>query len=132
MLDATSGAISDSSGTLLAELMVANSGDVLKPGSYAEVTFDIPSSASSSAPQALLLPSSALLFRSQGMEVAVVDAGGHVHVEPVGTGRNLGQAMEITSGLQPNARVIDNPPDSIAEGQLVRVVAPVSSSGRGG
>jgi len=133
VLDTTSDAISDASGTLLTELMVDNPGDILKPGAYAEVRFDIPRSATAAArPQALLLPSSALLFRSQGMEAAVVDASNHVRLKPVGTGRNLGQTMEITSGLQPGDRVIDNPPDSIAEGQLVRVVAPAPGSGRGG
>ncbi len=132
-LDTTSGAISDNSGTLLTELMVANTGDVLKPGSYAQVSFDIPNAGpTSGASQALLLPSSALLFRGQGMEVAVIDASDHVHLKHVGTGRNLGQTMEITSGLQPGDRVIDNPPDSIAEGQLVRVVAPTAGAGHGG
>jgi len=131
-LDTTANAISDSSGTLLTELMVANPGDVLKPGAYAQVNFDIPNSAAANAaaPPALQLPSSALLFRGQGMEVAIVDAGDHVHLKHVGAGRNLGQTMEITSGLQPGDRVIDNPPDSIAEGQLVRVVAPAAGSGR--
>ncbi len=133
VLDTTANAISDSSGTLLTELIVANPGDTLKPGSYAEVSFEIPGAAAAdAAPQALLLPSSALLFRSQGMEVAVVDAGDHVQVKHVGAGRNLGQTMEITSGLQSGDRVIDNPPDSIAEGQLVRVVAPAAVPGRGG
>ncbi len=134
VLDTTAGAISDGSGTLLTELMVANSGDTLKPGSYAQVSFDIPSvaGAAGGGVQALQLPSSALLFRGQGMEAAVVDASDHVRLKHVGTGRNLGQTMEITSGLEPGDRVIDNPPDSIAEGQLVRVVAPAAGSGREG
>jgi RND family efflux transporter MFP subunit len=133
VLDTTANAISDNSGTLLTELLVANPGDVLKPGAYAEVSFEIPSSAGMGAgPHALLLPSSALLFRSQGLEAAVVDSSDHVRLRRLGTGRNLGQTMEITSGLQPDDRVIDNPPDAISEGQLVRVVAPPAGSGRAG
>ena len=117
-LDTTASAISDSSGTLLAELMVDNSGNVLKPGAYAEVKFDLPSSGNAGA---LVLPSSATMFRDKGMEVAVVDPHDHVHLHPVTVGRNLGATIEIASGLSPNDRVINNPPDSIAEGQLVRV-----------
>jgi membrane fusion protein, multidrug efflux system len=129
-LDTTAHAISDNSGTLLTELMVANPGDQLKPGAYAQVRFDIPG-AGASGPQTLLLPASALLFRNQGLEAAVVDATDHVRLRRVGAGRNLGQATEITSGLAPGDRVIDNPPDSIAEGQLVRVAAPAAGRGAG-
>lgn len=130
VLDTTANAISDASGTLLTELLVANPGDVLKPGAYAEVSFDIPkATAAAAGAQTLVLPSSALLFRGQGLEAAVVDQTHHVHLKRLGAGRNLGQSMEITSGLQAGDRVIDNPPDSIAEGELVRVVSPATARG---
>lgn len=119
-IDTTSSSISDASGTLLAELLVDNPQAALKPGAFAQVTFDIPPGAGS---QDLLLPSSALLFRNQGMEVALVDADGRVRIQKVKTGRDLGAETEIASGLSPADRVINNPPDSIAAGQRVRVEA---------
>lgn len=121
-LDTTANAISDASGTLLSEFQVENPGDVLKPGAYAQASFDLPAGAAG-APRTLILPSSALLFRGQGLQVAVVDGSDHVRLRKVGTGRNLGQTIEITSGIGPDDKVIDNPPDSLAEGQPVRVAS---------
>ena len=127
VLVTTANAISGNSGTLLAELMVANSNGVLKPGSYAQVKFDIPRT---SAPTTLVLPSSAILFRDRGMEVAVVGPHDHVHLQHVVVGRELGTTDEITAGLSTSDRVVNNPPDSIAQGQLVRVVPAGGSSGK--
>ena len=128
-LDTTANAISDSSGTLLAELMVNNSGDVLKPGSYAQVKFDIPNAAHATSSGAMLLPSSALLFRDKGTQVALVGPNDHIHLRHVTVGRDLGSSMEITSGLAAGDRVVNNPPDSVAEGQLVRVIDAAAKSG---
>lgn len=131
-LDTTANSISDTSGTLLSEFMVDNAGDMLKPGAYAQVSFAMPSAGESAAPQAMVLPSSAMLFRGQGLQVAVVDGADHVHLRKVGTGRNFGQTIEITSGLQPGDKVVDNPPDSLADGQLVRVASSEGGSGHAG
>jgi RND family efflux transporter MFP subunit len=122
-LTSTANAVSDNSGTLLIELAVANPGDVLKAGDYAEVTFDLPSTGSSGSGM-LRLPSSALLFLKTGLEAAAVDDSGHVHLKRVTVGRDLGSVIEISGGLSPADRVINNPPDSIADGELVRVVQP--------
>lgn len=131
-IDTTSSSISDASGTLLAELLVDNRQGALKPGAYAQVTFEIPQGGGSTD---LLLPSSALLFRDQGMEVALVDSEGRVRIQKVKTGRDLGAETEIAAGLSPGDRVINNPPDSITAGEVVRVerqgdtsaVSPVAS-----
>ncbi len=120
MLSTTADAISGQTGTLLAELMVDNRAGVLKPGSFAQVRFDIPDASAGS--KALLLPSSAILFRNKGTEVALVGANGRVHVQHVSVGRDLGGKTEIDAGVSPTDRVVNDPPDSIAEGQLVRVV----------
>ena len=71
---------------------------------------------------ALQVPSSALIFRSAGMQVAVLDASGHVSLRSVKLGQDSGNLVEVVSGLSGNERVIDTPPDAIADGDLVRVV----------
>jgi multidrug efflux pump subunit AcrA (membrane-fusion protein) len=124
----TANAVSDRTGTLLVELLVDNSDGSLKAGDYAEVKFDAPAVASG----ALLVPSSALLFRKTGMEAAVVGADDLVHLRPVKVGRDLGSSIEVNAGLTTADRVVNNPPDSLAEGQLVRVVRPAAAVGRAG
>jgi membrane fusion protein, multidrug efflux system len=116
----TANAVSDNSGTLLVELLVDNPGDVLKAGDYAQVSFALPQAAGADA--TVRVPSSALLFRQSGLEAAVVGPDDHVHLRHVTPGRDLGATMEVTAGLSPSDTIVNNPPDSIAEGQLVRVV----------
>jgi RND family efflux transporter MFP subunit len=112
----TSQAINQSSRTLLVELHADNPLGALQPGTYAEVHFQIPPN-----PEVVTLPTSALLFREDGLQVATLTAGDTVALKPVKIGRDLGTAVEIVSGLTPTDRVIDSPSDSIAEGDRVRV-----------
>ena len=70
---------------------------------------------------------SALLFRPEGVQVAVVDATSRVKLLPVVLGRDFGNRIEVASGLTGNERVIVNPNDAIVAGEAVRVV---SSSGK--
>ncbi len=67
------------------------------------------------------IPSSALLFRAQGTEVAMVGPDAHVRMQKVVVGHDLGGTVEVASGLTAQDRVVDNPPDSIAQGELVRI-----------
>ena len=115
---ATSGAISGQSGTLLVQLLADNAGGALKPGGYAQVGLGVPAQTA-----AVEVASTALVFRDQGSQVATVDAGGHVHLKKITIGRDLGPRVEVTAGLAAGERVVDNPPDSLADGELVRVVA---------
>ncbi|MGA2483583.1 MAG: efflux RND transporter periplasmic adaptor subunit [Candidatus Acidiferrales bacterium] len=112
----TSGEIDPASRTFLAEVDVPNSTGKLLPGAYATVRFHI-----TAAEPPLVLPSNTLLFRSGGTEVAVSGGDGKVHIEKVVVGRDLGTSVEIVEGVQPNDSIILNPPDSIAEGDLVEV-----------
>jgi RND family efflux transporter MFP subunit len=124
-LSSTANAVSDNSGTLLVELAVDNPADVLKAGDYAEVKFNLPNTGQGGAGM-LRVPSSALLFLKTGLEAAVVGPDSHVHLKSVTVGRDLGSVMEISSGLSLADRVINNPPDSITNGELVRVIQPDS------
>jgi RND family efflux transporter MFP subunit len=110
-----SDAIDLSSRTLNVEVDVVNADHKLLPGQYAFIHLPIPPAASS-----MTLPSGALLFRSEGLQVGVV-RDGRVHLVPVEVGHDYGAKVEITAGLAPHDQVILNPPDSLAEGERVKV-----------
>lgn len=115
-LTSTTGAVSAQSGTMLIELQIDNTSGALKPGDYAEVRFALAAQAN-----LVRLPASALMFRHQGMAVATLDPHNHVVLKYVTIARDLGGAVEIASGLGKGERVIDNPPDSLAAGDQVKV-----------
>lgn len=112
----TSNAINPSARTLLVELHAANPDGLLQPGTYAEVHFELPGN-----PNVVRIPASALIFRENGLEVAVVDANDRAELRHVTLGRDLGTDVEVLSGLAPNDRVIESPPDSIASGDRVHI-----------
>jgi RND family efflux transporter MFP subunit len=113
-----SGAISGQSGTFQVQLVTDNPDGALKSGGYTQVCFDMPGRAG-----AMQIPSTTLIFRSAGTQVATVGSDGHVHLLPITLGRDLGGTVEVMQGLTAGTRIVDNPPDSIAEGELVRVGA---------
>ena len=112
----SSGAINQQSGAFQVQLVTDNPGQVLKPGGYAQIRFDVPGRIG-----AVQIPSSALVFRAQGTQVAMVGPGDRVRLQSISVGRDLGQTVEVAAGLRPGDRVVDNPPDSISNGELVRV-----------
>lgn len=125
----TTESINPASRTLLVELHADNPDGLLKPGTYAEVHFELPGN-----PDIVRIPTSALLFREDGIQVAVLGPGGRVQLRAVTLGRNLGTETEVLRGLSGSDHVIDSPPDSLANGDLVRVQGEAlasSSSGSG-
>jgi RND family efflux transporter MFP subunit len=120
----TSSAVDPATRTLLAEVDVKNPSGELLPGSYTEVHLHT----SSSAP-AILVPVSALILEPDGLYVATVDQNNIAHLVHVSPGRDLGTTVEILSGLQPGQGVIANPPDSLTDGEKVRVVTPNQPAG---
>jgi RND family efflux transporter MFP subunit len=112
----TSGSMSSDSRTLLAELEVNNLRNEILAGTYAQVRF---TDAKSDA--ALTLPSNTLLFRSEGPQVGIVRADGKIELRGVVLGRDFGSTVEILGGINPNERVVLNPPDSLVSGTAVRV-----------
>jgi RND family efflux transporter MFP subunit len=113
----SSNAVDTATRTLLAEVDVDNRSGELLPGSYAEVHLNV-----SSAAPVLIVPVSALILEPDGLHVATVDSTNHAHIVRVIPGRDSGATMEILSGLGPNQSVIVNPPDSLIDGEVVRVV----------
>jgi membrane fusion protein, multidrug efflux system len=114
----TANAIDQNTRTLLTEVDVPNPAGRLLPGAYAQVHFDVPVNG-----RRLTVPSSAMLFRSEGPSVAVVGPGDRVELRHIAIGRDLGTSLEILEGVRANDRVVENPPDSLESGQAVRVVA---------
>jgi RND family efflux transporter MFP subunit len=114
----TSGAINMEARTLLVELHVDNPDGLLQPGAYAQVVFRLPSN-----PDVLRIPTSALVFRKQGLQVATLGPGDKIELKSVTLGRNLGTDVEVVSGLSASDRVVDSPPDSLASGDLVHVAS---------
>jgi len=102
--------------TLLIEIDVDNPSGTLLTGSYAEVHLAVPTQAST-----LLLPVNALLFRTEGLRVAIVKDG-KVMLTAVTPGHDFGNQIEIVAGLKADDQVIVNPPDSIVSGQQVQIV----------
>ncbi|WP_430991336.1 hypothetical protein, partial [Escherichia coli] len=85
-----------------------NPDGALRPGGFAQVSFDVRGQAST-----VQIPSTTLLFRAQGTQVATVDAAHHIHLQRVTLGRDLGPTVEVLSGLSPTQKIVDNPPDSL-------------------
>jgi RND family efflux transporter MFP subunit len=111
----TAQAIDPASRTLLTEIDVANDSGQLLPGAYSPVHLE------TEGPTSLLVPSSSLLFRSEGASLGVVGSDDRVQIKKVTIGRDLGSKLEIVSGLSPTDRIVVNPVDGLANGTLVRV-----------
>src|ERR1700675_4440761 len=121
-VEASAQAVTPSTGTTLMQLIVDNSAGDKMPGHYASIHLQITAVA-----QALSVPSSSLIFDAKGLSIATVGADNRVLLKPVIVGRDLGAVIELASGLSPNDRVIQNPPDGIGTGAEVRLA--ISSPG---
>lgn len=115
-LVASAGAVTTGSGTVLVQFGIDNTDGALQPGAYAEVKFPLPGNANG-----MRLPATALMFRDEGMQVATVDRASHVRLKTVSIQRDQGATVDVGSGVSPTDRIIDNPPDSLREGDQVRV-----------
>jgi len=102
--------------TLLAEFEVDNAKGELLPGAFAQVHFKLPKAAST-----CVLPVNTLIFRGEGVRVAVVRPDSTVTLTPVVLGRDFGTEVEILDGVGLDSRVVVSPPDSLVDKQLVRV-----------
>jgi RND family efflux transporter MFP subunit len=113
----TAKAIDPTSRTLLTELQIPNETGQLLPGAYALITLQVRDKAG-----ILTIPSNALLFRSEGTTVGVVDAHGRAEIRKITTNLNLGEKLEISQGLSEADQVIVNPSDSLANGMAVKIL----------
>ncbi len=116
----TARALDASSRTLQVELQIDNAKGELLPGAYAQVHFTV----SGGGANTLRIPVNTVLFRTRGLEVATLDSEQRVHLKPITQGRDFGTEIEVLTGLKAADTLMVNPPDSIAEGTVVRIAQP--------
>jgi RND family efflux transporter MFP subunit len=113
-LAASAGAVASASGTQLLQFQIDNQDNMIRPGEYAEMHFKFPATVG-----VVRVPATAVMFRDEGMVVATVDGTNHVHIKPITVQTDLGDAVEA-SGITAKDQVIDNPPDSLRDGDPVK------------
>ncbi|MGA3335522.1 MAG: efflux RND transporter periplasmic adaptor subunit [Terracidiphilus sp.] len=126
----TADAIDPVSRTLLVEIDLDNRSGELMPGALAQVHFKVPP-----VGPTFVVPTAALIFRRQGMQVATVTEGSEgtfAHLVSVVIGEDDGATVQIVSGLNPGDQIIQDPPDSLIDGEKVTVEKPGSGSNAGG
>jgi RND family efflux transporter MFP subunit len=111
----TGASIDTTTRTMQVEINLPNKTGVLLPGAFVQVALPLPAS------QSLVIPANALIFRSDGLRVAVVDPAGKVQMRTVQVGRNLGPTVEILQGVSTSDKLVLNPPDSLNDGDQVTI-----------
>ena len=117
VVEASARSVDAASGTTRMQVVVDNAAGELMPGAFANTRIALPQDM-----VALSIPAGALIFGQKGLRVATVDANSKVVLKPIAISRDLGQVVEIASGISPTDRIIDSPPDGLADGDPVRVV----------
>jgi RND family efflux transporter MFP subunit len=115
----TARAFNSNTRTAVTELTVENPNRTLWPGTYVDVVLQVPAD-----PAIPTMPEQALIFRAAGPQVALLDAQNRIHLKSVTLGENLGEIVQVTSGLSINDRLVNNPPAGLLEGEVVRPVTP--------
>jgi RND family efflux transporter MFP subunit len=120
----TANAIDLASRTLLVEVDVDNTTGELLPGAFTEVHLKIPADIPT-----FILPVNTLIFRAQGLQVAAVENNNAAKLLPITLGRDFGAEVEVVSGLTGQESIIASPPDSIIDGEQVRIAQPNQQGG---
>jgi RND family efflux transporter MFP subunit len=117
-LSHVSRAINANSHSMQVELQADNAAGKFFGGSYCNVHFEVPNDAN-----LVTIPSTALVTGNKGTQVATVDSNDKVVLRNVQLGRDFGDSVEVTAGLSRSDRIINNPPETLAAGDLVRLAA---------
>lgn len=118
----TSHAIDPKSRSLLVELLADNQDGLLAPGAFARIHFVLPPDAN-----AFRVPASAIMFRNNAAQVAIA-VDNRIALKKVHILRDLGTEVEIAAGLGQDERIVINPPDSISDGEQVRITQAAGGS----
>jgi RND family efflux transporter MFP subunit len=119
----TANAINATSRSMLVELQADNSDGKLFGGTYCRVDFQIPGD-----PNMVRIPATALMPINRGAQVAVLDESNKVVLKSIQLGRDFGDSVEVTAGLAPQDRVIDSPPETLQNGNMVQLATATASS----
>jgi RND family efflux transporter MFP subunit len=112
------GAMDAASRTLQVEVEIPNHDGRLFAGMFCEVRLHL-----TTAHPPILIPSNDAIIRSAGTLVAVVTDRNTIHLQAVKLGRDFGAQIQVLDGLSENARIVENPTDTLSEGQAVEPVA---------
>jgi len=112
----TAEALDSATRSLQVEIQYNNEKHDILPGGYAQVHFHLP--IAEGKPR---LPVSALIFRAEGLQVARLDEQSKAHLVKVQMGRDFGKEVEIASGINVGDRIIASPPDSLSDGDAVKI-----------
>jgi RND family efflux transporter MFP subunit len=115
--------INQNSHSMQVELQADNAAGKFFGGSYCNVHFEIPTDA-----HLVKVPSTALITGNQGTQIATLDSNDKVVLKSVQLGRDLGDCVEVVAGLSPADRIINNPPETLAAGDAVRVAQATSQA----
>lgn len=120
----TAEAIDPNTRTLLTEVDVPNKDGRLLPGSFGEVHFAVGSNVNK-----VTVPVNAMLFRSQGAQLAVVGPDKKIQLRAISIGKDYGTTLEILAGVATEDQIVINPPDSLEAGQQVNLAPPSPGQG---
>jgi RND family efflux transporter MFP subunit len=126
LVEASSRSVDAASGTTRMQVAVDNAAGELMPGAFANTRIALPENI-----EAFTIPSGALIFDQKGLRVATVGADDKIVLKPVTISRDLGQVIEIATGVARDDRIVISPPDGLADGDQVRVVAAKASAKKG-
>jgi RND family efflux transporter MFP subunit len=113
----TADALDPATRTLLTEVHVPNPDNALRPGMYLQVKFTFDRSVFP-----VMIPSAAVVIRSQAPTVGVLDGNNAVHYRPVQLGRDWGATVEVSAGLSPGETIIVHPGDDLPDGSVIEPV----------
>ncbi|MCK1332635.1 efflux RND transporter periplasmic adaptor subunit [Bradyrhizobium sp. CW9] len=122
-LSHVSKSINQNSHSMQVELQADNAAGKFFGGSYCNVHFEIPTDAN-----LVKVPATALITGNQGTQIATLDSNDKVVLRSVQLGRDLGDSVEVVAGLSPADRIINNPPETLAAGDAVRVAQATSQA----
>jgi multidrug efflux pump subunit AcrA (membrane-fusion protein) len=113
----TSGSLDKLTRTLHTQIELDNPGN-LNPGMHADVSLTV----KSLLLKAVLLPSTAIIIKSEGPKALVLGDQNKVVARSLKLGLDYGGDMQVLSGLTLEDQVVNFPPDGMAEGTKVRPI----------
>ncbi|PZR06684.1 MAG: efflux RND transporter periplasmic adaptor subunit [Archangium gephyra] len=117
----SAGSLDEVSRTMTTEVRVPNPEHELLSGMYVQVALNLP------VPHRLLeVPATALYTDSKGTRVAVVDAQNTVSMRKVVIERDMGSALQISTGLNGDERVVKLASSALDDGTKVEIIQPAA------